>query len=753
MTLNPISYGMFRFFCVLTALISPVGAAQWYEEMKIGPAWSHTFEDHFQGEKRIAALKGILMDLGNDRKALFDTETLRLVTAYDGGIHWGGTPWTGAHGPLNMLRNEQPIFNTVSLPGWADPDGSIQQDKRPLPGFGNLDYARFKGYFRHGQSIVLNYQVNGADVLEVVSSHGSGVTRSFRITGNTRGLTLRVADEKGGFQAASSQATSSAGLKAVTTGALELVVDAEHPGSLLAKIPAQAAPAVYQIAIARGSEPAAAPAPDFEMLIQGGPALYPEIIETQGAVSSDKKSAYVTDVITLPVKNPWKANQRFGGFDFIDEDSVALCSWNGDVWVVRGLKGDWSQLKWQRIASGLFEPLGLKVVNGIIHVNGRDQITQLIDLNGDGETDHFKTFNRDVIITRNFHEFAFDLQTDKAGNFYYSKGAPVRGGGRGFDQILPHHGIVMKVSPDGQSSEVIATGLRAPGGLGVGPNGEITTGENEGTAQPCCKINWIRGTAPAFFGTEASRQSLKDAPYCEPLCYLPMDVDNSGGSQVWVPEGADFGIAPGSLLHFSYGKSSIYQVLPVPRGDRLQGGVVKLPISLQSSAMRGRFHKDGSLYVLGFRGWQTNAATESAFQRIRHQAGVTVPTPTKLEYTATGVRLKFSTSLDPELAEDPTSYSSQRWNYVRGPQYGSGEFSVDQPDAEAEKQALVKESKNHKKRDSVEVLTATLLPDGVTVELELAGMKPAMNLKVTYDLEAKDGTLLVGEVHATVYQD
>src|SRR5690606_16592829 len=73
---------------------------KWFEEMQIGPAWSNTFGDYLKGEKRTAALKGVLLDLGEGNKALFDTETLRLVTAYNGGIEWGGTPWTGAHGPL-----------------------------------------------------------------------------------------------------------------------------------------------------------------------------------------------------------------------------------------------------------------------------------------------------------------------------------------------------------------------------------------------------------------------------------------------------------------------------------------------------------------------------------------------------------------------------------------------------------------------------------------------------------------------------
>lgn len=745
---------MLRYLACLTATTALVHSAQWYEEMKIGPAWSNTFEDTFQGTKRVAALKGILLDLGDDHRALFDTETLRLVNAYQGKFEWGGTPWTGQHGPLISLSDQSPIFNTAATPGWADKAGSFE-DTRELPGFGNLKDATFKGYYRHGDKIVLHYNVNGSEVFETVSREESTITRSFKIAARAQELVLLLADEKGAFTAAKNKAKSADGLGVVATEGITLYADRKSSGRLLARFPKGASAAEFQISYSRQGEPKLGEKADFDTLVKGGAPLYPEIIETKGTVSADKESPYVTDVLTLPENNPWKSNLRFGGFDFIDEDSAALSTWNGDVWVVKGLKGDWSKLKWQRIASGLFETLGLKVVNGIIHVNGRDQITQLIDLNGDGETDHFKVFNRDVLVSPNFHEFAFELQTDNDGYFYISKAAPVRGGGRGFDKILPSHGTVIKISPDGKKSEVVATGLRAPGGVGVGPNGEITTGENEGTNQPCCKINFMPGgSKPLFFGTEATRHFLKSAPYTEPLCYLPMSVDNSGASQLWVPEGAKFGLPTGTMLHLSYGQSAIYRVLPVPRAKGgVQGGVVKLPITLQSSAMRARFHEDGSLYTVGFRGWQTNAATECAFQRIRHNEDVIVPVPEKMEYFAKGIRLKFPTKLDKELAEDVSSYGSQRWNYVRGPQYGSGEFSVDKPDRKAEEEALVKESQSHRKHDTVEIESARLLPDGQTVEIGLAGMKPAMTLKVSYDLEDTDGNVINGEMYGTVYKD
>jgi hypothetical protein len=159
------------------------------------------------------------------------------------------------------------------------------------------------------------------------------------------------------------------------------------------------------------------------------------------------------------------------------------------------------------------------------------------------------------------------------------------------------------------------------------------------------------------------------------------------------------------------------------------------------------------MYVLGFRGWQTNAASPAAFQRIRYNERAGLKVPEKLEYTPKGVKLTYPVTLDKELAEDPTSYGAQRWNYVRGPQYGSGEFSVDQPDAAAMEKALLGESKKQKTRDTAKVLSAKLSGDKKTVELEIAGMKPSMSLKVSYDLEDEDGNVMIGNIHATIHEN
>src|SRR5207248_2054446 len=126
---------------------------------------------------------------------------------------------------------------------------------------------------------------------------------------------------------------------------------------------------------------------DLSALTRGGPARGAGKLITRGVLSNDTKKPYVVDTLTPPVSNFWHARMRFGGFDFFaDGKTAAVCTWDGDVWLVRGIDDKLERLEWQRIATGLYQPLGLKIVrdaNGEqgIYVCCRDQVVRLHDLN------------------------------------------------------------------------------------------------------------------------------------------------------------------------------------------------------------------------------------------------------------------------------------------------------------------------------------------------------------------------------------
>ncbi|MEM9080194.1 MAG: DUF1080 domain-containing protein [Verrucomicrobiota bacterium] len=723
---------------------------QWYDLTDFGPAHIQTWGDFYQGEYRPnAALKGLLCRPDPDNPnlvALFNMETLQWVTASNQGVSLDNTPWAGTHGTQNKLNNSTSDFWNVdsTLPAWASPDQHFTET-RDLLGHGNYPHLKFNGYFRFEHQVILDYEVNGSRILDSLIPFENGIRRILEFEGHPDPFILLLADEvPGGKQA-----------------------DAKDQFNFIKKTRINSQ-RIWEFSIQSTDVIGIDYLPNSEIHLmksgllgiskktKGGPALFPETFEVKPKLDSGD-TPFLVDTIPLPPQlhdNPYHTKIRLTDLDFfVDGDRAALCTWDGDVWLLSGLN-KFETLTWKRFASGLYEPLGLKIVNDLIHVTCRDGIWQVLDLNEDSEADHYKVFWNDLLITDNFHEYQFGLETDSEGYFYTAKASPVRPGGRRFDKIVPHNGCLFKIAPDGSSHEIIATGLRAPGGIGVGPNGEVTTGENEGTWQPACKLNYFTpAQQPVFLGVEQTRHSL-EKPFHEPLCYFPMSVDNSGGGQIWVTPEAKIGLKSGELLHLSYGQSSIYRVLPQTLASgQMQGGVVKLPIKIASSAQRAAFHPDGSMYVTGMRGWQTNAASAAGLNRIRHNPGLPLALPEAMSAAGNKLTLTFDLPLDKELAEDPESFSIKRWKYIRGPRYGSGQFSIDNPDEEAEARALIAESKSHKKQDPVEVASATLSPDQKTITLTIPTLKPAQQMQIDYDLESTDGEILINTIYSTIHQN
>jgi len=521
-------------------------------------------------------------------------------------------------------------------------------------------------------------------------------------------------------------------------------------------------------ALRRASSGVAAAA-DLRAFTQGGPAHWPQEVVTQGVLgeveqakqaealkarlgkeadATQKKalqaqlgellaSPYLVDTVTVPSENPYGSWIRVGGIDFFKDGRIAFATWSGDVWVGRFADEKLSRITWRRYATGIFHGLGLRIVDDRIYVLGRDQITLLHDLNKDGEADFYQNFNNDVQVTSNFHEFAFDLQTDSQGNFYFLKGGPVNPGGRGWGPLSDHHGCIFKVSADGKKFEVHATGVRAPNGMGVGPNGEISNGDNQGTWVP---VDYIHFSEPGEFIEVPDLAHRTPAPtkLGRPhLCWIPYDVDNSNGGQVWVPANqGKWGPLEGRMLYLSYGQSALFAVLQERVGDIPQGGVVKFPLKFATGLMRARFSPaDGQLYVAGLKGWQTNGVKDGAIQRVRY-TGRSVTMPEALHVSKQGLTVRFTGALDRQSAADPQNWSILRHNYLWSGAYGSDTYKVSNP--------------QEKGADQVPVRSVQVAADGKSVFLAIEGLIPVMQMRVKMNVKAADGSRVPDEIVHTI---
>lgn len=589
---------------------------------------------------------------------IYDHDTMRVATATTGDfVDWKGIAFDGSHGTHTGLTGEKHFINPVG-PGW-DVTADFT-DPRPLGRDGNPygplppGQVNFKGIYRHGPKVVIASEVNRTPVLESPGWMDYGTTpiftRTLNVAATEQPILTRVAPDS---------------VHVMLKGDGELIRDQQ---SWFARLPGGAKTRLFISRVDPGSLEAMAAtlAEDLDLapLTRGGPAQWPQTVTTT-SVAGETDGAFPADEFPLPLDNPWQSWLRPGGFDFTPDGKAAVVAmWNGDIWRVDGVMAPApATLTWRRIASGLFQPLGVKFRDGELFVLCRDQLARLVDLNGDGETDFIDSFNHDHQVTEHFHEFAMGLQTDAAGNFYYAKS-----GRHALDSVVPQHGTLLKVSADGKKTEILATGFRAANGVCLNDDGSFFVTDQEGFWTPKNRINRVK--PGGFYGNLYGYTSVtdeSDAAMEPPLVWITNEKDRSPAELVRVPEGV-WGNLGGSLLNLSYGTGRIFVVPHEEVDGQWQGAVCELPMpAFATGLMRGRFGPDGALYGCGMFAWAGNATTPGGFHRIRRgEAPARVPVAVRALEGA--MQVTFS---DPVT---DTGSAIKVWSLKRTKNYGSKHF-------------------------------------------------------------------------------
>jgi hypothetical protein len=666
-----------------------------FRAMDTGPVLNCTMR-YPRGKGQETVYKAAVVKLGakGEAGAVFDRCTLRFAAAWTGGY------LNISDRRFGLLNTPTPkgemLFAASAGPAWADPAGKWDtKEKRftaPLP----REWARYRGLYVHGDRVVFKFTVGDREVLTalLMGTLNSGKQTLFRATevgpGKTRigQLAFRPADKPDWW----------AGDKASIVG-FEPFEDGPFDREKL---------------------------PDPSELTRGGPKRWGEPIVTRLERGAED-GPFAVDTLTIPYKNRFGALFFCTGLDFLPDGRIAVCTAHGDVWLVT-VDEKAGTCSWQRYATGLYQPLGLKVVAGKVIVLERGQLTRLHDLNNDGEADFYECINNDWHTGSGEHSYDTCLETDPQGNFYFFKTG---------DTETPTGGCLLKVSADGTKSEIFCTGFRHPIGLGISPTGLITGADQEGNWMPATRIDEYR--KGGFYGDmRAHHRATPPTTYDPPLCWLPREIDNSAGGQVWVPKGAaKWSALAGLPLHLSYGRCKAFVLLrqELPDG-RCQGGASALGVEFLSGVCRARFSADGHLYACGLNGWQTAAKADGCLQRVR-ATGKAVALPTAIEVKGNTIRLTFSLALDPKAVADANHYRAAWWNYHWSGDYGSKRYSVADPKVEGQ--------------DDVPVKGARLLPDGRTLELTFGALRPVMQMMVGYNVTGADGKPVVGSVYLTIH--
>lgn len=391
---------------------------------------------------------------------------------------------------------------------------------------------------------------------------------------------------------------------------------------------------------------------------------------------------------------------RVGGMDFLPDGRLVLCTWDPDgaVYNVEGVQDDYPyDLKVKRIAAGLAEPLGLKVVDGIIYVLQKQELTQLIDHDGDEIIDEYYAVANGWGVTANFHEFAFGLVYDK-GHFYATLATAIDPGGASTRPQNPDRGKVIKIARDG-TYRFIADGLRTPNGIGFGYNGDIYVTDNQGDWLPSSKVLLVR--EGAFFGSySVNPELIGKRTEMPPVVWLPQGEIGNSPSQ---PAPLNLGPYRNQMIHGDVTHGGVKRVFVEDVEGLRQGCVFRFTQGLEAGINRICWGPDGALYVggIGSTGnWGQEGKERFGLQRLRYN-GKPVFEPLACRAFTNGMEIELTEPLMHGMGESAADYLVRTWKYVPTENYGGPKID----------------------EQGLKVKSVTVSPDRRKVFLELPGLK------------------------------
>ena len=622
------------------------------------------------------AEKGLVIKVGEKEEAsvCYDLARLNMMAAWSGGF----LEFQSAR--FGLIRHLRPV-------------GEMLFHNKPGLKW-NSESLDYQGLCQNGERQVLSYSVSDTKVLESPwlekDAHTSAISREFQVSANDQELLIPLSS----FDGPTKTANAKSELTGVTDGValkfgdemIAAVIVAENDvanvivkdNQLWLSIGKTKNTVQFKVLIWRGksdrlnqfgSLASKSKSSDISAFTKPGKTLWDQTVQTNGVVGEQTAFGYAVDTIRLPFKNPFNSLFFVSGHDWFSNGDMVVSTVHGEVWLAKNIGDDLQSVAWKRFATGLYQPLGIKVVDDKAFVLCRDQIVRLHDRDGNDEADFYECFHADVTTSTGVHDYVCCLETDSDGNFYY---------------IHANDGVV-RVSPDGKTRKIVATGFRNPNGMGVRSDGLVTAAPQEGEWTPASMVCEVIEDRHYGYRGPKKPSSVSPLGYEKPTVYLPRLIDNSSGGQVWT-NSKRWGILPDQLFHLSYGKCTMHLVLrdqvsaaEANGSPTTQGTIVPFPFVFESGVSRGRMNPhDGQLYVSGLKGWTTAAVRDGSIQRVRlldsnSTAQPATFLPTSYKVHANGIEFGFPYPIATNSI-DAKTLKIEAWNYRYSKNYGSPEF-------------------------------------------------------------------------------
>ncbi len=380
---------------------------------------------------------------------------------------------------------------------------------------------------------------------------------------------------------------------------------------------------------------------------------------------------------------------RVGGIDFIDHNKMVICTWDatGSVYILKNYNTkDPEAIEVKQIAKGLAEPLGIKVVDGELYVLQKQELTKLVDTNGDEIIDVYQKVCDSWNVTSHYHEFAFGL-VYKDGSFYATLATDL---GSEFKDVKDR-GKVVRISKDGSEVEVVAEGFRTPNGIAEGPDGALYVSDNQGNWIPTSKI--VRVEKGKFYGFKyADWQRVKDYKEDPPLVWLPHGEISNSPSQ---PAILNIGPYKDQMIHGDVTHGGIKRVFVDEVDGVKQGAVFRFMQGLDAGINRTVWGPDGNLYAGGVGSggnWRHEGRLWYALHRFEFNEKTTFEM-LAVRAKSKGMEIEFTQPIAAGELVGANSFEVQQYHYrateeYGGPKLGEEELKVKSVELSADRKKV-----------------------------------------------------------------
>ncbi|MBL8844081.1 MAG: DUF1080 domain-containing protein [Planctomycetes bacterium] len=395
---------------------------------------------------------------------------------------------------------------------------------------------------------------------------------------------------------------------------------------------------------------------------------------------------YAVDFLPTPA-----GSLEVGGLAFLPDGRLAVSTRHGQVWLIGNpLAPNPADTTRTLFAEGLYEGLGLHVVDGELYVVQRTELSRLRDTDGDDRCDTIDTITDEWGVSGNYHEFAYGLPRDAAGNFYVSLNVSF------FDPKWWHgkspakwRGWIVQVAPDG-SVTPWATGLRSPNGMGFNAAGDLFVTDNQGDWMPSGPLFHVK--RGAFYGHPAGLRwtdeylraqrepSDTEAPLRprEPAAvWFPYGLSRSAGNPLLEDTAGKFGPFAGQLFVPELTNGCVVRVDLEQVEGEYQGACFQFRRDT-GSANRIAFAPDGTLIVgLTSRGWG-GAPPGDGIARVRWLGRVPMEMASVrlADDGSSGFDVAFTLPLADDCQPTPADVRLVQYDYASWWDYGSPELHV-----------------------------------------------------------------------------